>query len=104
MSERRTLMDPIVGQIVHYKLRKEDTEAYLKARDEYDPSQVDRRGHPLDVGQIAPLIITRVWTSEGHPKPLVNGRVVLDGMITGWAQNVKLGDELGQWQWPPPGV
>lgn len=100
---------PSIGRIVHFILhdyhvaqinrRRADATAKMDwHRQEKTGAQV-HIGNSVSVGQVFPMIITRVWGN--HPGSAVNGQVLLDGNDTLWVTSVVEGDKEGQWFVPP---
>ena len=98
-------MIPSVGRIVQYKLNEGDVTAINKRRTDAETSKLAREntgaivhvGNSVNVGDVYPLVITRVWEAmptEGTP---VNGQVMLDGNDLYWATSRAQGHENGQW-------
>ena len=70
---------PSVGRVVHYQVAGHDSD--------------DIR---YNYAKILPAIIVRVWSDT-----CVNLKVFTDGPNDGWKTSVVLGNEPGQWSWPP---
>lgn len=99
------LFAPSIGRIVHFILaehhvaqinrRRAEGEAKMDwHRQEKTGAQV-HTGNPVSVGQVFPMIITRVWGAA--PGSAVNGQVFLDGNDTLWVTSVVEGDGEGNW-------
>lgn len=89
-------MKPTVGRILHYKLSRNDVDRIAEI------GRGDMPMNPHGVGQVLPLIASRVWDDEFGPgKDGVNGQVFLDGGALLWVTSVGEGDGEGQWSWPP---
>ena len=70
---------PSVGRVVHYKVSPSDPP---ELRSNY--------------AEVLPAIIVIVWSDNN-----VNLKVFTDGPTDVWKTSVLLGDEPGQWSWPP---
>ncbi len=92
-------MIPSIGRIVSYTLG------------EGNINEVNRRratnlvavhvGNPVAVGQVFPMIITRVWDTKPTEESVVQGQVFLDGNDTLWVASVKQGDNEYEWHETP---
>lgn len=78
MGEQR----PTIGRIVHYRVS------------DHDGSEI--RNNAVGPGEVLPAIVTRVWSAIS-----VQLRVFCDGPTDAWKTSVLLGEEPGQWSWPP---
>lgn len=83
-----------IGRIVHYRLNASDAEIINKRRTA-DSTEV---GNNVGAGEASPAIVVRVNSSSGRS---VNLQVFLDGNDSYWATSRTIGDEEGQWFWPP---
>lgn len=93
----RSLEDqrPTVGRIVHYTLTSSDASRVMQRRNDI----LGPRGNDTRVGDVYPLIITRIWGNE--PSSAVNGQVMLDGNDSLWVTSVTPGVGEGHYAWPP---
>ena len=97
MSERRTLMEPAIGQIVHFHASEQTLELYEEHKDKVTHDLVSP-DHEL--GQTLPLIVTGLGKDD-------DGRAVISGMViyNGASRSVFVprayeGKLPSQWQWP----
>lgn len=91
-------MIPAIGRIVRYRLG------------EYDAKEINRRrtegagpahGNQVYVGDVYPMMITRLWTDNPDEHSVVQGQVFLDGDDSLWVTSVKQGDGEREWHKPP---
>lgn len=114
---------PTIGRIVHYKLNADDATQINRRRttgtsiadrirqqvltpdmDDAWPKTVPQWplgaqahiGNTVAEGDTFPMIITRVWSSTSF-----SGQVFLDSNDVFWATSRPLGDQPGQFNWPP---
>lgn len=98
---------PSIGRIVHYTLSESDagdinrrradaSRNATKHREDADGSQV-HTGNSAQAGDVYPMVITRVWSTETGT---VNGQVLLDGNDTLWVTSRIPGDVPGSYAWP----
>lgn len=81
MSEQK----PSVGRIVHYKLASHDK-----------PEDFNF----MRLGESVAAVIVRVWSTNGLCT--CNLKLLHDGPEPAlWRTSVEMGDEPGQWSWPP---
>lgn len=102
-------MIPTIGRIVHYTLTAQDADAInrrradacirSKAIAEERPGYVVHVGNSAAMGDVYPMMITRVWGD--HEGAAVNGQVFLDGNDTIWVTSSTQGDGVHQWHEPP---
>ena len=85
-------MKPTVGRIVHYALSEYDIAAINRGTQR----QFNNIGNAVEVGQICPAMIVRVFDPEGG-SGTANLQVFLDGSDSYWATSRKNGDEPGTW-------
>lgn len=91
---------PTTCRIVHYRLAAQDVDRIERGRG--DPSVHLLVGNPVQVGDVVPLIIARVWPDEYGPGiPGVNGQALLDGCDSLWVTSAREGAGPGEWAWPP---
>ena len=102
---------PSIGRIVHYTLTEYDANTIngrrndarlqrAKCDDEGGFQQDTARGNGVYTGEVYPLVITRVWSTDTG---CVNGQVLLDGNDTLWVTSVMPGmGERGYFE--PPRV
>lgn len=102
-----------IGRIVLYKLTEQDA-AQINRRRTTGNSIADRIkeekwplgaqahiGNYATVGEIYPMIVSRVWLNEfGADIHGINGQVLLDGNDTLWVASAREGELPGQWAWP----
>lgn len=102
---------PSIGRIVRYELttvdaeqinrRRTNSQAIKDAPEGYWPEGAQAHiGIDVTKGDELAMIITRVC--EEHTN-CVNGKVLLDGTDTFWAQHRMEGHEPGGWTWPEIG-
>ena len=92
-------LKPSLGRLVHYTLNESDV-ARIDQQRQYEPY----RGNDVQVGDVFPMDIVRVWSAgpdDLTPDTAVNGQVKLDGNDTLWVTSVTLGDGPGHFTWPP---
>lgn len=102
-------MRPTIGRIVHYALNEVDVKSINKRRqDAVDKARYEVQdgvqlhfGNEARVGDIVPVIVTRVSTHE-----IINGQALLDGNDVLWLVSVQIvpedqDDNIGYWFWPP---
>lgn len=82
-------MKPTVGRIVIFKL------------DDFARDQIEgatKTPNPNNGADECPAVIVRVWGDE-----CVNLRLLTDGppCAVEWRTSALLGDQPGQWSWPP---
>lgn len=92
-------MIPSIGRIVHYKLQQHDIESIRQQRFDGQNNFGDR-GNPVEVGDVFPAMITRVWDPEPTEESVVQLQVFLDGNDQIWASSAHQGEENGQWREP----
>ncbi|MFJ5217188.1 hypothetical protein ACIP98_21000 [Streptomyces sp. NPDC088354] len=85
---------PPLGSTVLYRLSADDVRAISRERDEKNA-----RGNPVRAGEQYPATIVRVWGET--PKAACSLHVHLDGSDLYWATSRHLGDQNGNWSWPP---
>jgi hypothetical protein len=95
------MQTPTVGRTVLYVLSPVDVAWIndLRAR-----SEGRLQGNRVELGQVYPMIIVRVW-GDG-PSAAVNGQVLLDGTDTSWVTS-RHADEAktpGTYHWPQVGA
>ena len=80
-------MKPSIGRIVH-----------LRVADSFDDIEAINAlgGNRVIEGDIVAAIITAV-----HSDTCVNLKALVDGPADYWASSRELGDDPGQWNWPP---
>ena len=100
MSERRTLMEPTLGQIVHYRLNQTAVDAYNSAREKHPNHHGLQNDHTID--HVVPILVTSVNQGRGeNDQPTINGHVFYNANAYMWFDNIKQGDQPGEWRWPP---
>lgn len=88
---------PSSGRILHYQLDAEDVQLIRDQR-----PVGERVGNPVEVGDVVPLIVVKVWPNEfGEGVPGANGQAFLDGFDGLWVTSAREGTEPGTWAWPP---
>ncbi|MFF3558530.1 hypothetical protein ACFYXS_00570 [Streptomyces sp. NPDC002574] len=85
---------PSIGRIVWYRLSADDVRALARERDDAGIC-----GNPLKAGEQYPAVIVRVWGET--PQAACSLHVHLDGPDVYWATSRHLGDQNGNWSWPP---
>ena len=70
---------PSIGRIVHYHVG------------EFDSPELRH-----NLASVLPAVIVQVWTDT-----TVNLKVFTDGPVDTWKTSVVLGNDPGQWFWPP---
>lgn len=96
-------MKPTIGRIVHYKLSAADAQLInssrsTRAKREGVVSQ--HLGNHAEAGQVFPATIVRIFDPEGSIGT-ANLQVTLDGVDVYWATSRKIGNDDGDWTWPP---
>lgn len=86
---------PTIGRIVHYRVTEANVE-FIRARRNAVHSIL--RGNEVDVGDVFPLLIVRVWGAQ--PSSYVNGQLFLDGNDQIWVTSTKAGEGIGEFTWP----
>ena len=76
-----------IGQMVKYKVGKWDLDQDVR--------------HQNYVGDIVPLLVTRVWSHEYGDEPGVNGRAFLDGEAILWVTSM---EEIEPGIWGHPDI
>ena len=108
-------MEPTIGRIVHYRVKKEDLERLAEQRvgalhhrnidlGVTEPYLQPHHGNPVNVGDVLPMVITRPWHSPGHyvkGESVLNGHALTDGEASLWVLSVPEGEGPGTWSWPP---
>lgn len=97
---------PSIGRIVHYTLSEYDVEQIaaqrkleaITADNAQDVYAKARRGNTPEVGDVYPMLITRVWGDT--PESSVNGQVFLDGNDVLWATSACVGHGPHTFAWP----
>lgn len=90
---------PKIGDIGLYTLSEHDAGMVNKRREDARQSGIARQetgavvhfGNGVQVGDVFPLVITRVW-DDGTIEARVNGQVLLDGNDSLWVTSVKQSD------------
>lgn len=82
-----------VGEIVNYRLSREDTAVISSDRASDVEAGPARRHNPVRPGEVYPAMVVRTWESDGP----VNLHVLLDGNDSYWATSRVEGDDPGQW-------
>lgn len=97
-------MNPTIGRIVHYTLDHADAQRIAQNRGVAAPNIGSSHGNSVSVGDVYPMLITRVWDG-GKPNPdaMVNGQVFLDGNDSLWVTSVKVGEGPRTFSWPTRG-
>lgn len=89
---------PATGNSVLYRLSADDVRAIARERDD-----AGIRGIPVKATEQYPAVIVRVWGDS--PQAACSLQVHLDGPDLYWATSRHLGDQNGNWSWPPrPGA
>lgn len=96
-------MIPTPGRIVAYALTEQDAEQINRRRHNAQASGIASAttgavvhiGNDVAAGEVYPLVITRVWTSDDGDA--INGQVLLDGNDTLWVTSRTQGDDPGDW-------
>ena len=93
-------MNPTIGRIVHYTLDAGDVQLVSETRRSTAGVIGAPRGNSVSVGDVYPMLITRVWDG-GKPNPdaMVNGQVFLDGNDSLWVTSVKVGEGPRTFAW-----
>jgi hypothetical protein len=102
-------MIPSIGRIVHLRLSEHCAEQVNKRRNDAQKSEIAATssgaqvhvGNGVGVGDVFPLLITKIWSDAPTEQTGVNGQVFLDGNDVLWATSVQQGDGPGQWFEPP---
>jgi hypothetical protein len=96
MSERT----PTVGRIVHYTLTSSDVRHVISARTARSAVGLPVEGYNPNVGDILPLVITRVTDDA----TFISGHVLLDSNDVLWVFAIRPSDVAvqaqGCWHWP----
>lgn len=87
-------MVPTIGRIVHYTLAETDVAAIRARRKEAG----GRLGNDVEVGQIYPAMIVRVFGDQ--PSSCCNLQVYLDGQDVEWVTSRQVGEGPFHWAWP----
>lgn len=97
---------PTIGRLLQYVLTEQDAKAInLRRAACRDWARVVRgwpdgvavfSGNTAEAGQAFPLLVTRVFGTDGK----VNGQVLLDGNDSHWVTSAIEGFEPGTWSWP----
>ena len=119
---------PSIGRIVHYRLSAQDVEQITRRRttgasiaermkDAATTLEIPAEGAPqrcvygwpagaqahigndVHEGDVFPMLIVRTWGSTAGAA--VNGQVFLDGNDVFWATSRTVGEQPGQFAWPP---
>lgn len=87
-----------IGSQVCYRLTDSDVIDIQNLRDHLRDPNGSRIyfGNPVEVGQVYPAVVVRIWPKEFGDNPGFNIRVLLDGNDTFWKTSVSAGDEPGQ--------
>lgn len=102
---------PTICRIVRYRLSSSDIQQINKRRQDYRAALREAGGPTSDgyqahvgndvqIGQVYPAMIARVWSVNPAPGAAVNLQVFLDGNDTYWATSRAEGPGEGQWEWP----
>lgn len=99
-----SLQPPSPGRIVFYRVSAYDADAINRRRQDFqaaEPANTGFQAHvgnPVEVGDVFPAMIVRVFDRETGT---CNLQVSLDGNDTYWATSRRAGDVDGTWHWPP---
>ncbi|MEU6340287.1 hypothetical protein ABZ883_04960 [Streptomyces sp. NPDC046977] len=85
---------PTIGRVVRYRLSADDVRAIARQWDE-----TGARGNPVKAGEQYPAVIVRVWGDTAQAACSLH--VHLDGPDLYWATSRHVGDQNGNWSWPP---
>lgn len=78
---------PVLGAVVGYRIDDGDAAVIRQRR-----TASDRRGAPVHVGELVPLVVTQVVDNAR-----VNGQALLDGDDSLWVTYAEHGASPGQW-------
>ncbi len=111
-TTKETAVIPEIGRIVHYTLngydadminrRREDSRSHMGEHRDNSNGVILHMGNPVKVGDVYPLIITRVWAEHPVESTSVNGQVLLDGNDSLWVSSIQQGEGQQHWLPHPP--
>jgi hypothetical protein len=84
---------PTIGRIVLYRVTPEQAAAINERR---RLSGATLTGNIVSAGDTFPCVVVRPWSDT-----CLNGQALLDGNDSLWVLSANLGDEPGNWNWPP---
>lgn len=98
-------MLPSIGRIVSYKLGEQNVAEISRRRADARASAIsgDKTGAQVHVGNephvgdVFPMMITRLWEAQPTEASVVQGQVFLDGNDVLWVTSAQQGDADYQW-------